>query len=75
LSLTLTACGTASLARRDASGGHVALAGGYMRAMSEARLLVAETCMGHFDVSEFQHGLSFQCQNAPEPERVSVAQR
>jgi hypothetical protein len=72
LSLSLSACGTAAVARRDATGGQVALHGGYMRSVREARVLMAESCKGQFDVTEFQHGLSFQCR---ESTLASLAQR
>lgn len=77
LSLTLAACGTASVARRDSTGGQVALHGGYMHSVREARVLMAEACKGHFDVSEFQHGLSFQCREiiSPDATIASLAQR
>lgn len=76
-SLTLTACGTATVAHRDTTGGQVALSGGYMSSVREARVLMAEDCHGLFDVSDFQHGLNYHCQTrpAPLPTTVSLAKR
>jgi len=66
LSLTFCACGTATVARRDANSGQVTFSGSYMAARSEAQLLVAEECQGQFDVTESQHGLSYRCRRAAE---------
>jgi predicted small secreted protein len=76
LSLTLTACGTASVARRDLHGGEVALSGGYMKAMRDARLLMAEACAGHFASRELQGSVNFECgKPAKLAHGVTVAQR
>ncbi len=65
LSLTLSACGTANVARRDLNGGQVALSGGYMSSVRNARVLMAEECHGRFDVSDYlEHGMTFRCQQA-----------
>jgi hypothetical protein len=62
LILTLCACGgSASITRKDHIGGSVQLAGAYMPAMSDARLLMAEHCNGRFQASELDHVLEFRC--------------
>ena len=65
LSLFSSACGTASVAQRDLNGGQIALTGGYMSSVRQARTLMAEECHGHFDVGDtLAHGLTFHCQEA-----------
>jgi hypothetical protein len=75
VSMILTACGTATVARRDATGGQIALSGGYMPAMRAARTLMAEDCHGAFDVSDFQHGLHYRCQAKSRPMLVTMVNR
>ena len=48
--LTLSACSSsASLVRKDTLGGRVQLAGAYMPAMADARMLMVEHCNGRYD--------------------------
>jgi hypothetical protein len=61
-SLCAAGCGgSAQLVRADALGGHVALEGPFMPAMSDARLLMAEHCQGRFEAVERQSGADFRC--------------
>jgi len=63
---TLTACSSsASLVRTDPIGGRVQLAGAYMPAMADARMLMAEQCHGRFEVAEHRNTLEFRCTSHP----------
>ena len=63
---TLSACSSsASLVRKDAGGGRVAIAGAYMPAMGEARALMFEHCHGRFHAEELGDSLEFRCGRAP----------
>ncbi len=60
--LTLSACSSsATLVRTDARGGHVALQGAYVPAMSDARMLMVEHCQGRFTAIEHADQIEFQC--------------
>jgi hypothetical protein len=62
LMLTLCACsGSANITRKDHIGGRVQLAGAYMPAMADARMLMVEHCNGRFQVAELDHSLEFRC--------------
>jgi hypothetical protein len=62
--LTLSACSSsASLARRDTMGGRVQLAGAYMPAMADARLLMVDACQGRYEFMEVGGAVEFRCNN------------
>lgn len=67
LTLMATGCaGSAQLARKDSTGGTVALEGPYMPAMGEARMLMVEHCGGRFTATEQGERVSFRCRSASE---------
>jgi len=61
--LTLSACSSsASLVRKDMGlGGRVQLAGAYMPAMADARMLMVEACQGRFEFVEVGEAVEFRC--------------
>jgi hypothetical protein len=60
--LTLSACSSsASLVRKDTIGGRVQLAGAYMPAMADARMLMVEHCNGRYEYLELGHAVEFHC--------------
>ena len=60
--LTLSACSSsASLVRKDTVGGRVQLAGAYMQAMADARMLMVEHCNGRYEYVELGHAVEFHC--------------
>jgi hypothetical protein len=60
--LTLCACSSsASLVRKDPIGGRVQLAGAYMPAMADARMLMTEHCNGRYEAVEVGHAVEFRC--------------
>ena len=59
--LSLSACGSATLVRKDAGGGRVALQGAYMPAMADARQLIVEQCQGRYETMERVDGVEFRC--------------
>jgi len=68
-SMFLGACGSASVVRQDTLGGRIELSGGYMKAMSDARLLAAEACGGRIELVEYDGGIEYACSN---PTRTTV---
>jgi hypothetical protein len=68
LMFTLCACSSgATLVRKDLAGGRVALAGAYMPAMADARLLMVDHCAGRFAATELGRDVEFRC--APSADR------
>jgi hypothetical protein len=63
--LTLSACSSsASLVRKDSGiGGRVQLAGAYMPAMADARMLMVEACQGRFEFVEVGEAVEFRCKS------------
>ena len=60
--LTLSACSSsASLVRKDTLGGRVQLAGAYMPAMADARMLMVEHCNGRYEAMEVGEAVEFRC--------------
>jgi hypothetical protein len=60
--LSLSACGgSASLVRKSDLGGRVDLAGAYMPAMADARMLMVEHCQGRFQSVERGDHVEFRC--------------
>ena len=61
--LTLSACSSsANLVRKDAGiGGRVQLAGAYMPAMSDARMVMLDACHGRFEFVELGDAVEFRC--------------
>jgi hypothetical protein len=78
--LALSACSSsASLARRDTMGGRVQIAGAYMPAMADARMLMVDACRGRFDYVEVGSAVEFRCkrhaeQHAAEGSQVARAE-
>jgi hypothetical protein len=67
--LTLSACSSsASLARRDTMGGRVQLAGAYMPAMADARMLMVDACHGRFEYVDVGGAVEFRCNNRSVPQ-------
>jgi hypothetical protein len=62
--LTLSACSSATLVRKDRVGGRIVLDGAYMPAAADARLLMAEHCGGRVDIAEIGNALEFRCRGA-----------
>jgi hypothetical protein len=61
---TLSACSSsASLVRKDALGGRVQLAGAYVPAMGDARMLMVEHCHGRYDAMEVGEAVEFRCRS------------
>jgi hypothetical protein len=62
LLMSLSACSAgATLVRKDQTGGTVQLEGAYMRAMSDARLMMVEHCRGRIDMVELGDSVEFRC--------------
>lgn len=60
--LTLSACSSsASIVRKDSLGGRVQLAGAYMPAMADARMLMVEHCNGRYQAVELGSTVEFRC--------------
>ena len=59
--LVLGGCGGAHLVAGHAGGGKIELSGGYMPAMSEARMVMVEHCDGRFDFIERSGRILFTC--------------
>jgi len=74
--LTLSACSSsASLVRKDIGiGGRVQLAGAYMPAMADARMLMVEACQGRFEFVELGKAVEFRCKNHVVQRTASGAQ-
>jgi hypothetical protein len=66
--LTVSACAAsgADLVRKDRAGGRVALQGGYMPAMADARQLMVDHCGGRFDMLELGDSVEFRCHRGAE---------
>jgi hypothetical protein len=59
---SLVACSSsASLVRKDTVCGRVQLAGAYMPAMADARMLMVEHCNGRFEHVELGRAVEFHC--------------
>jgi hypothetical protein len=72
--LVLSGCSSsASLVRKDAIGGRVAIEGAYMPAMADARLLMVEHCQGRFEAVEVGDAVEFRCRNAKLAPEAAVA--
>jgi hypothetical protein len=64
--LTLAACSSsATLVRKDPTGGRVDLRGPYMPAMADARLLMVDHCHGRYDAVELGDSVDFRCRKSP----------
>jgi hypothetical protein len=59
---SLSACSaSATLVRKDQTGGTVQLEGAYMSAMGDARVMMAEHCGGRVDTVELGGSVEFRC--------------
>lgn len=64
LTSTLFGCSSiAQLIRKDVTGGHIALQGPFMPAMSKARVMMAEHCGGRFEAIEQDESVVFHCRD------------
>jgi len=76
---TLGCANGASFVRKDAVGGRLALHGGYMPAMADARLMMAEHCQGPVDALERGANVEFRCRGnagwARTPQELAVHTR
>ena len=61
IALSLTACGSATVVRQDASSGTLRLTGSYGFAAGDARSQVMDHCQGRYESAEQDGTLEYRC--------------